>query len=68
MPNWTGSEAHLRGELQFLVFPSDFRLTLLHGKHRSLAAEQFLWDKWWVAKFYSEGNSSHLIVKAGNNG
>ncbi|KAJ6123317.1 hypothetical protein N7512_005782 [Penicillium capsulatum] len=48
------SEAHLHGELQFLDFPSDFRLTLLHGKHRLLAAERFLWDKWWVAEFYSE--------------
>ena len=56
------SEAHLHGELQFLDFPSDFRLTLLHGKHRLLAAERFLWDKWWVAEFYSEGKSVNFWI------
>lgn len=56
------SEAHLHGELQFLDFPSDFQLTLLHGKHRLLAAERFLWDKWWVAEFYSEGKPGNCFL------
>lgn len=28
-------------------------LCVLHGRRRLLAAKEYLWDKWWIAKLYS---------------
>ncbi|KAF3484322.1 uncharacterized protein GIQ15_03646 [Arthroderma uncinatum] len=35
-----------------LELPVDAFVEVLHGRHRLLAAECFLWDKWWVADLY----------------
>ena len=41
--------------LPILVFPDDFRVQCLHGRHRIEAAKQYLsWnDRWWVVDFYA---------------
>lgn len=43
------------GEPPHLLLADDVRLKVLHGQHRLLAAEQYLWDKWWVVDIYSDG-------------
>ncbi|KAF3481568.1 uncharacterized protein GIQ15_04327 [Arthroderma uncinatum] len=35
-----------------LELPADAFVEVLHGRHRLLAAERFLWDKWWIADLY----------------
>ena len=52
-------------ETHFLDLPSDARLTVLHGKHRLLAAESFLWDKWWIVQLYSDGITGVWIFRFG---
>ncbi|KAA8645057.1 uncharacterized protein ATNIH1004_009268 [Aspergillus tanneri] len=42
------------GEPHMLDLPENVKLPVLHGKHRLLAAERFLWDKWWIAHLYSD--------------
>jgi Protein of unknown function (DUF3723) len=43
------------GQTHFLELPQDTSLEVLHGKHRLLAAEKFLLDKWWTVELYSDG-------------
>lgn len=52
-----GTDLHDESRLHFVSFPESFKLNVLHGKHRLLAADQFLCDKWWVAEFFCEGES-----------
>ncbi|KAJ5733294.1 hypothetical protein N7533_013741 [Penicillium manginii] len=44
---------------EVLGLPDNIQLTVLHGKHRILAAKRFffLLDSWWIADFYTEGLS-----------
>jgi hypothetical protein len=46
------------GEPHFLDLPDGIKLTVIHGKHRLLAAETFLFDKWWIAQLYSDGKKT----------
>ncbi|KAL4985855.1 hypothetical protein BDW68DRAFT_179307 [Aspergillus falconensis] len=50
------SEDDLHGEQEphFLNLPPGEKVVVLQGRHRLLAAERFLWDKWWIARLYSE--------------
>jgi hypothetical protein len=45
------------GTFPMLTFPSSFRLTCLHGRHRVQAAHEALCttDKWWTVDLYLEG-------------
>lgn len=40
-----------------IIFPDDFRVHCLHGRHRIEAAKQYLSisDRWWVVDFYLSG-------------
>lgn len=40
-----------------LLFPGDFQLECLHGRHRIQAAKEVLstWDKWWTVDLYLSG-------------
>jgi hypothetical protein len=51
------TDLHDQSQLHFVNFPENFKLNLLHGKHRLLAADRFLCDKWWVVEFYCEGKA-----------
>jgi hypothetical protein len=46
------------GEPPLLEFTAPLRV--LHGRRRLLAAEEYLWDKWWIAELYSNG-MHHMI-------
>ncbi|OXV09096.1 hypothetical protein Egran_03142 [Elaphomyces granulatus] len=48
------------GQTHFLELPQDISLEVLHGKHRLLAAEKFLWDKWWTVELYSDDLSEEI--------
>ena len=46
-----------RGEYVELVFPADYRLECLHGRHRIQAAKESLWseNRWWTVDLYHQG-------------
>ncbi|EED21208.1 conserved hypothetical protein [Talaromyces stipitatus ATCC 10500] len=50
------------GEPPLLRFTTPLRV--LHGRRRLLAAEEYLWDKWWIAELYSDGDyqTTYIIV------
>jgi hypothetical protein len=52
-----GTDLRDESRLHFVSFPEGFKLNVLHGMHRLLAADRFLCDKWWVAEFYCEGEA-----------
>ncbi|EGE00857.1 hypothetical protein TESG_08159 [Trichophyton tonsurans CBS 112818] len=56
----------LKDNLLFSInIPEDAELSVLHGKHRLLAAKQAFWpaDRWWGVHFYSNGEKSKENVK-----
>uniref|UniRef100_A0A093VCB3 Uncharacterized protein n=1 Tax=Talaromyces marneffei PM1 TaxID=1077442 RepID=A0A093VCB3_TALMA len=46
------------GEPPLLEFTAPLRV--LHGRRRLLAAEKYLWDKWWIAELYSNDLPARL--------
>jgi hypothetical protein len=45
---------HISSDDEVLDLPDHVRISVLHGKHRILAADRALWDKWWITDFYTE--------------
>lgn len=43
---------------EILDLPAHVQINVLQGKHRVLAADRVIWDKWWIADFYTESKLS----------
>ncbi|KAK2731454.1 hypothetical protein FQN57_003371 [Myotisia sp. PD_48] len=63
------TQALIEGEREppLLEFPIGTKLHVLTGHHRLLAAEKYLYDRWWVAKLFDDGLSNRCLLTLCNN-